>query len=404
MFGRSLWRVRLTARGLGLGLAGLLGVAAGVIWQRQDALFVGLVALLALVAGVLGGLAGRAPRVLARAVPPGVVPFGDQITVALAGSFDPDQVVQDMTPGGVVRARPAGGAYVYGLTADLRGRFELGPARLVRLAPLGVARLTRRVAGLSELLVAPRIVPVHPPRLRFDIDETSSKVSPKAIRETDPTSVRDYRSGDPRRLVHWRATARRGKLMVRGDKPKATSDIWLAVDTAPPPGEAFEAVMSLAASLLRALAATGHVVRLVTTGGTVAGPFVAGKLDPAWAFFARLAPEAVAPDWGEVVAEGLPGRGGRVPVVAVVDRPDGLGLGQLARSAEPAVLYTLAGSGAPGWDTVAVPPDFAALPVSDAAGPGLRETPAPGGSPIRGRGTGPSGDGVGVPAASGVPA
>jgi uncharacterized protein (DUF58 family) len=77
-------------------------------------------------------------------------------------------------------------------------------------------------------------------------------------------SLREYAVGDDLRLVHWKSTARTGRLLVRHEVVPDQSGYVVLLDTAPS-GD-FEAAVRIAASLCAAAARAGHAIRLRTTG------------------------------------------------------------------------------------------------------------------------------------------
>jgi uncharacterized protein (DUF58 family) len=123
---------------------------------------------------------------------------------------------------------------------------------------------------------------------------------------TEPAAVRDYQSGDPRRLVHWKATARRDRLMVREVVLRGLPQAWVLVDDAAPPGDSTEAALSVAASVAVRLLRTGHTVHLTPLAplsplGTQAARFEpAGGVTPLLEAFARIELSAPVGD-GEAV-------------------------------------------------------------------------------------------------------
>ncbi|RMG08098.1 MAG: DUF58 domain-containing protein, partial [Planctomycetota bacterium] len=100
-----------------------------------------------------------------------------------------------------------------------RGLVQLPGLRLVCRAPFGLLEREVRVQAPARVLVLPRRRP-----LREGLLESALRPAPAASRRWWPLAperrdavraLRDYAPGDDRRAVHWRASARRGDLVVR---------------------------------------------------------------------------------------------------------------------------------------------------------------------------------------------
>lgn len=116
-------------------------------------------------------------------------------------------------------------------------------------------------------------------------------------------SIREYRHGDDRRRIHWKATAKTGGLMVKeyaaGESTKATIVIDNLAGVAGaeekiPSTEVFEKVVSIAGSLARDLIEWGYPVRVITCRKVV--PFGAGR-DHLFRILDVLALLAEEPSW-----------------------------------------------------------------------------------------------------------
>lgn len=162
----------------------------------------------------------------------------------------------------------------YELPTSVRGRHEVGPLRLHRSDPLGLARNGLPAGETATLWVHPRRYPARAPAAGYPRHHHEGVVSEHPLRgSTDLLEVRPYQPGDEVRHLHWKATARTGRLMVRDHADPEQPRFTLLLDTrrgafAP---EVFEEAVDLTASLL---VAAGPAGRLVTTGGvdrTVAG-------------------------------------------------------------------------------------------------------------------------------------
>lgn len=155
--------------------------------------------------------------------------------------------------------------------AQRRGEFDGGEALVVSGAPFGLTRSRRRVAVEGRVTVVPRWVDLR----SFPLLEPSSSPS-DVLHERARTrageeyhGVREYRPGDLRRSVHWRTSARAGKLVVREFEEQVLTRVALIVggtDSGEPPDSAFEMIVSAAASIGLYALKTGHAIELFTTG------------------------------------------------------------------------------------------------------------------------------------------
>jgi uncharacterized protein (DUF58 family) len=119
------------------------------------------------------------------------------------------------------------------LACALRGRYRLGPGRLLALDPLGLTRAEIAVDHESTLTVRPRV-----PELETLFTETGAwgeggrRALVRRPSGLEPHGVREYQEGEPLRAVHWPTSARRGDLMVREleDAPRDSIAVVLDVE------------------------------------------------------------------------------------------------------------------------------------------------------------------------------
>jgi uncharacterized protein (DUF58 family) len=155
-------------------------------------------------------------------------------------------------PGATCRA-------VYEGAPPVRGRYVFGPLRLSTRFPLGLMRYEKTIDDRQSLTVWPRMGRLTPDGLQLEQrSEMGSQRTERrqARREADFYGLRDWRSGDSRRWIHWRSTARRGQIVVRQFDESRSQDLLLLVDlwqpagADPAAGERVETAISFAASLL----------------------------------------------------------------------------------------------------------------------------------------------------------
>jgi len=120
-----------------------------------------------------------------------------------------------------------------------RGLYTLTGYRLATKFPFALFRKSRDVDAPLDLLVYPaRIaVPRPPPRSATRGDAIADRLG----RRGEFFGLREHRAGDDRRDVHWKSSARSGRLLVREYEDELARRLVIAVDNALP-AEVREAV------------------------------------------------------------------------------------------------------------------------------------------------------------------
>lgn len=234
-----------------------------------------------------------------------------------------------------------GGRATVVVEAAPRGRYRLGPGRLVVDDPLGLSRVQIPVAEGGTVLVRPRV-----PRLSVLFSDSGGRGDGgrrQPVRRPSGLElhgVRDYVEGEPLRAVHWPTSARRGQLMVREleDAPRDSVAVVLDVErsaVAGSPGDtSLDDAVRAAAGLVQAHAARSRGGLLVIAT-PVPGVHRVRSLGRDWdaALDALAAVEAVD---GASLAAIVAGRGllGTVAdLVVVTARPEVAVDGLVARAA-----------------------------------------------------------------------
>lgn len=155
----------------------------------------------------------------------------------------------------------------YALPTARRGRVPVGPLRLERTDPLGLARRMRPYGASDTLLVRPRIcpLPVLPGGRAHHVEGPASDTA--ADGSLTFHALREYVLGDDLRRVHWRSTARTGTLMVRQTVDVSLPHTTLVLDTrqcAYAVEDDFELAVDCAASVAYAAARWHFPVHLVS--------------------------------------------------------------------------------------------------------------------------------------------
>ncbi|MCS7168545.1 MAG: DUF58 domain-containing protein [Gemmatales bacterium] len=154
---------------------------------------------------------------------------------------------------------------------EKRGRHNWSQVRLSTGFPLGLLRRTVIYTQKAERIVYPAVGQINLAHLEWLLQVSSVRqLAWRASRRPVPGAefefhgLRDYRSGDSPRYIHWRSSARAGKLLVREMEPPATEEVMLILDawrpSSPSPSSQtkgsyppLEDAISLAASLVMAL-------------------------------------------------------------------------------------------------------------------------------------------------------
>jgi len=159
----------------------------------------------------------------------------------------------------------------YRIPTERRGRYRLGPLHYAVGDPFGLTRSRRRAAGITEVLVHPRVHDVlSPPEgTGDDLDYDAHNVRGRPEPGGEFHTLRDYEHGDDLRRVHWRSTARRGSLMIRQDEARRRAPVLVLLDARSGRHDraSFETAVEAAASIVAALDRDGRPATLVTTAG-----------------------------------------------------------------------------------------------------------------------------------------
>jgi uncharacterized protein (DUF58 family) len=165
----------------------------------------------------------------------------------------------------------------YRHTFSRRGLYRFTGFRIGTKFPFALFRKTRDVDEPGEVLVFPTVYAVPPPTPRSQHQDGAAAV--RLGRRGEFFGLREYRNGDDRRDIHWRSTARSGRLLVREYEEESQKRATLFIDNALPlagrnerkgsaapseaHAEAFERAISLCASLAATYISMNYAVRLV---------------------------------------------------------------------------------------------------------------------------------------------
>jgi uncharacterized protein (DUF58 family) len=260
---------RLTARGWGVLAVVVASAGLGLALGYPEGVGLAVGALLLLVVSFFL-VSGGGPAFALAMVPPRVERLSDTVVrvdveatrahrrgLRLRSADTSHPVVWDAT----------------GVHADIpvpthrRGPVSLGPWVLERVDPWGLMR--RRVGEVEgvALLVVPRVRPVSLAALPSALADFGGSAE---MGTTTFATLREYVIGDELRHVHWRSSAKTGKLMMRQyvdvTRPRITL-VLVAEERAYTAADEFEEAVDFIASLAAVASSSGLDVEVVTTSG-----------------------------------------------------------------------------------------------------------------------------------------
>ena len=152
-----------------------------------------------------------------------------------------------------------------------RGAHTLDHFEIIAIDPLGVFAFTGRASCPGEIVVYPQSEPLSSFTLSGADRYGWQEFTAAALRgaSVDPDGVREYAQGDPLRHIHWRQTARTGRLaVIEFEEPQTINlvivlDLQQGTDIGEGADTTLEKGVSLAASLGQQAIQAGASIRLV---------------------------------------------------------------------------------------------------------------------------------------------
>jgi uncharacterized protein (DUF58 family) len=191
--------------------------------------------------------------------------------------------------------------------ARRRGLFDTTSVTVSTTAPFGVARRLREVAVEGATLVLPVVVELGDLSFIQPAPALDSAIHTVPRRGQGPEylGVREYRTGDSMRHVHWPSTARAGAIMVREFEQETTRRLAIVVDSSRDSGEEWtplDRCCSAAGSIALAASARGQGARLIASGGAGTEILARAESGELLRKLAMLSPHGLA-DMGQVVSD-----------------------------------------------------------------------------------------------------
>lgn len=183
----------------------------------------------------------------------------------------------------------------YRRTPSRRGPLAFTEFRLRTRYPFGLIEKTRHIGAPAELLVYPALLPVDDP-LSVGMPDRTEASSLRSGVGSEIAGLRDYRSNDDLRDIHWRRSASLGRMVVRERHDDRIERLAIVIDNARPVdasaawATSFEESLSRAAFTASSALARGSSVEVhARTSRSPALPPGAAP-DPIWRYLALLEP------------------------------------------------------------------------------------------------------------------
>ena len=164
---------------------------------------------------------------------------------------------------------------VFAIATTRRGIVAVGPASTIRGDSLGLVRRVQTWSDATELYIHPRTVAMNASTVGFIRDIEGATTQDLSSADVSFHALREYVPGDDRRAIHWRSTARIGKLMVRQFEETRRSHLLIILDLdtdAWASDDEFEIGVSAAASMARAALVDAKEVSVHTQAGHLKTP------------------------------------------------------------------------------------------------------------------------------------
>jgi len=153
----------------------------------------------------------------------------------------------------------------YDFRPERRGYINFEKFQVFTRFPFGLFSKSLTLSASQSALVYPALEPAPPLRNFGSPRDSGDRPSAAAGNGADAVGLRGYAPGDPLRRIHWRASMRRGSLLVREVESEHEAEVEVRLRTrGPQPGERFERSVGWAASEIAALLDAGSRVTLRT--------------------------------------------------------------------------------------------------------------------------------------------
>jgi len=175
-----------------------------------------------------------------------------------------------------------------------RGVHRFEQLEVATRAPFGLFEKSRPVDAKAELVVFPRQVPAPQLPARA-LAREGERPEDRAGLGLEVHSLRDHRPGEDARTIHWRSSARAGRLIGVDREQERRKRVCVVLDQRPLRGQALERAVEIAAALVTRELDAGAEVSLAVAGRRLPAGSGDGHLHEALTLLALLQPAAGLP-------------------------------------------------------------------------------------------------------------
>ena len=301
------WKRRLVFTRLGRWYTGLtVGIGFAAVNTGNNLLFLVLGLLLAsiVVSGILSEQSLRLLRVerhlpsSATAGQPALIGLWARNGKRRAASFSLElrEKGGDVVGRGflVVLAAGQSAEIAYRFTPLRRGRHDFAQLEVATKAPFGLFEKSRPIDAPAELIVFPRKVEAPEMEAR-SLAREGERPQDRAGQGLEVHSLRDHRPGEDARTIHWRSTARAGKLIGVDREQERRRRVCVVLDHRALSGAALDAAVERAAALVERELDGGSEVALALCGENLPAGSGESHLHAALTLLALVQPAPGAP-------------------------------------------------------------------------------------------------------------
>jgi uncharacterized protein (DUF58 family) len=276
------WKRRLTFTALGrwyIALTIAIGLAAINTGNNLLFLVLGLLLSSIVVSGVLSETSLRAVRVTRRL--PASASVGAPALVGLVARNE-----KPRAPSVGLTLREKGGDVAgqglllllgpgrteevsYRFTPSRRGLHRFDQVEMATRAPFGLFEKSRPLPAPGELVVFPRRIP-PPPQQPRQLAREGERTTGRAGHGLEMHALRDHRPGEDVRSIHWRSSARAGKLIGIDREQERRRQVCVVFDQRRASAAVLEAAVEHTAALFERELDGGADVSLAVSGDRLA--------------------------------------------------------------------------------------------------------------------------------------